>query len=581
MIYEQPAAPLGSTLQEFCLSEAATVANLNATGANIKWYDAATGGNEVLATTPLVNGTIYYASQKLTLCESSARLAVTASIQDCHPTECNDLAAVSGTVKNGATPLANVPVVLVPQGDAGSTTDGAIMKITGADGSYRFDNILPGNYLVQVLDANLNSARNLFNVNSSLFFVTLKTCDNIVHNYTYGAATTPVIGDFVWLDINNNQLQDEWFDANDDNKVTKNIPDANGSINLNKWEWIDLNNDGSYDGPQNEGELNRCGFGQNITSNVLVTGPNGFSVKVIVSIDGHWRTRPKEVGEYQAELIMDQSLADAAAKLFETGLCKVLSSATKIASINSNLVAAAGNKLVYDWMASIGTVKGSVTAEKLYNFGLDLAVYGKAINKPPVVTDQSRTIEQNQTLALTASDFESKFEDPDLNDLIRIKIVSLPLNGTLMLNDLVVRVDQVVQYADLGRLTFVPDNNYIGETSFKWNGSDGADYAVNPAFFYITITPPEVKIPQGFSPNGDGINDNFVIEGAEKYIVTLRIFNRWNNKVYESTHYQNDWDGSSNVGLYVSNLLPGGTYFYTVDFNNGEKPKVGYLTLKR
>jgi gliding motility-associated-like protein len=184
-------------------------------------------------------------------------------------------------------------------------------------------------------------------------------------------------------------------------------------------------------------------------------------------------------------------------------------------------------------------------------------------------------------LVFAPSDFTSNFVDPDLNDLVRIKIVSLPLNGTLMLNDLAVKIDQTIPYADLSKLVFVPDNNYVGETSFRWNGSDGADYAVNPAFVYITITPSEVWIPQGFSPNGDGINDKFVIDGADKYIVTLRIFNRWNNKVYESTHYQNDWDGSSNVGMYVSNLLPGGTYFYTVDFNNGEKPKVGYLTLIR
>ena len=92
----------------------------------------------------------------------------------------------------------------------------------------------------------------------------------------------------------------------------------------------------------------------------------------------------------------------------------------------------------------------------------------------------------------------------------------------------------------------------------------------------------DVFIPEGFSPNGDGVNDYFVIKGADRYIVTLRIFNRWGNKVYQSYHYKNDWDGTADIGLLVSSAqLPGGTYFYTADFNNGEKEIIGYLTINR
>lgn len=75
--YEIDAAPLCSTPaptasnQTFCNS--ATVANLLATGSNIKWYAAATGGLPLAASTPLTNGTKYYASQTVGSCESSVR----------------------------------------------------------------------------------------------------------------------------------------------------------------------------------------------------------------------------------------------------------------------------------------------------------------------------------------------------------------------------------------------------------------------------------------------------------------------------------------------------------------------------
>ncbi|OXB25535.1 hypothetical protein B0A80_00215 [Flavobacterium tructae] len=75
-----PAAPTGTARQLFCASSSPTVASLSATGTAIKWYDGATGGNMVSASTALTNGTIYYASQTVNGCESTIRLAVTAAI---------------------------------------------------------------------------------------------------------------------------------------------------------------------------------------------------------------------------------------------------------------------------------------------------------------------------------------------------------------------------------------------------------------------------------------------------------------------------------------------------------------------
>jgi Ig-like domain CHU_C associated len=75
-----PSAPTGSASQTFCSGNSPTVANLSVTGTSIIWYTAASGGSVVSSGTALVNGTIYYASQTVSGCESTSRLAVTAHV---------------------------------------------------------------------------------------------------------------------------------------------------------------------------------------------------------------------------------------------------------------------------------------------------------------------------------------------------------------------------------------------------------------------------------------------------------------------------------------------------------------------
>ncbi|WP_017498499.1 hypothetical protein [Flavobacterium sp. WG21] len=77
-----PAAPTGNASQTFCASANPTVASLSATGTGIKWYDSAIQGNEVASGTALTNGTIYYASQTVSGCESPTRLAVNVNVTD-------------------------------------------------------------------------------------------------------------------------------------------------------------------------------------------------------------------------------------------------------------------------------------------------------------------------------------------------------------------------------------------------------------------------------------------------------------------------------------------------------------------
>jgi len=99
-----------------------------------------------------------------------------------------------------------------------------------------------------------------------------------------------------------------------------------------------------------------------------------------------------------------------------------------------------------------------------------------------------------------------------------------------------------------------------------------------------TITyPTDFFIPEGFSPNGDGTNDLFVIRGIMNYPNnTFVIFNRWGNKVYEASPYQNTWDGRSMFGLRIGgDELPIGTYFYVLDLKDGSSIFKGTIYLNR
>jgi gliding motility-associated-like protein len=91
------------------------------------------------------------------------------------------------------------------------------------------------------------------------------------------------------------------------------------------------------------------------------------------------------------------------------------------------------------------------------------------------------------------------------------------------------------------------------------------------------------EIPNGFSPNHDGINDYFVITGFEDYPeITIYVYNRWGNLVFRQQEYDNRWDGRSNVGgALMGEDLPDGTYYYILDLHNNRKPATGYVVIRR
>ncbi|MCL2414119.1 MAG: gliding motility-associated C-terminal domain-containing protein [Bacteroidales bacterium] len=75
------------------------------------------------------------------------------------------------------------------------------------------------------------------------------------------------------------------------------------------------------------------------------------------------------------------------------------------------------------------------------------------------------------------------------------------------------------------------------------------------------------EIPNVFTPNGDGINDEFKINWRYPLqnivVFTIRIFNRWGNLVFESNDPNFEWDGNNQA---TGRPAPDGTYFYVIEF---------------
>ncbi len=98
----------------------------------------------------------------------------------------------------------------------------------------------------------------------------------------------------------------------------------------------------------------------------------------------------------------------------------------------------------------------------------------------------------------------------------------------------------------------------------------------------LTICDPDVYpllIPDGFSPNGDGVNDTFSLENVEFIYedYTIEIYNRYGSIVYRGNNNSNPWDGSSDNGI-----VPNGVYFYIINYNENDIPPTqGRLYLNR
>ena len=80
-----------------------------------------------------------------------------------------------------------------------------------------------------------------------------------------------------------------------------------------------------------------------------------------------------------------------------------------------------------------------------------------------------------------------------------------------------------------------------------------------------------------FSPNNDGINDTWMLQTPELYTgFSVLIYNAMQELIFETTNYQNDWDGT-----FEGNELPTGVYYYILKSPDSKRVYKGTISLIR
>ncbi len=131
----------------------------------------------------------------------------------------------------------------------------------------------------------------------------------------------------------------------------------------------------------------------------------------------------------------------------------------------------------------------------------------------------------------------------------------------------------------------------VGTLSYVWSNGDQGPFSYVtmqvPGTYTVTATDQcgrsesavsiiqticDLVIPNVITPNGDGNNDYFEIEGILYVSNTVRVFNRWGQTVYDASNYRNQWKADD---------VPDGTYFYEVVVSRNDTKYTGSLTILR
>ncbi|MBK8047199.1 MAG: cadherin-like domain-containing protein [Anaerolineales bacterium] len=145
-------------------------------------------------------------------------------------------------------------------------------------------------------------------------------------------------------------------------------------------------------------------------------------------------------------------------------------------------------------------------------------------NTVPVVTAVNKTTNEETTGTFAEADFTAKFTDTDGDTLVKIKVTALPFSGTLALSNTNVITGQEISTALVPQLTYQPKQDFNGTDTFRWNGSDGLDYAAASALVTVTVSavndapvntvPAAVTVDEDAYSTGNGFSVSDVDAGA-------------------------------------------------------------------
>ncbi|WP_293917753.1 MULTISPECIES: Ig-like domain-containing protein [unclassified Sphingobacterium] len=183
----------------------------------------------------------------------------------------------------------------------------------------------------------------------------------------------------------------------------------------------------------------------------------------------------------------------------------------------------------------------------------------EVVKTVPVAISDTVNVRYNTTMIIPVLKNDKPEEYAPL-DPMSIQIVSLPQYGKVVVNN--------------GKVSYTPQLNFTGKDQFGYQVLDANGNWTNIAT--VDIMTYGFFVPNVFTPNGDGKNDEFEVIGTGYYDrIEVQIYNRYGKIVYENDNYKNDWNAEGCLDQ---------TYFYTVTAHkSGEesKHKTGYVLIAR
>ncbi|MDH3710664.1 MAG: Ig-like domain-containing protein, partial [Cyclobacteriaceae bacterium] len=212
------------------------------------------------------------------------------------------------------------------------------------------------------------------------------------------------------------------------------------------------------------------------------------------------------------------------------------------------------------------------------NGGTDTATVTIVVSDPNPNTDPDAVDDEYETdmdtpLTIEAPGVLINDSDPEGDELTVIEFDGTSIQGG------------TVEMNPDGSFTYTPPAGFVGTDTFTYTISDG-NGGSDTATVTIIVKEVPLRIFNAFSPNGDGQNDVWEIQGIRRFPNNeVQIFNRWGNLVYKIRGYDNTarvWRGQSNEGIILGDKeVPDGSYFYVIDLGDGSKAMSGFVVIHR
>lgn len=218
--------------------------------------------------------------------------------------------------------------------------------------------------------------------------------------------------------------------------------------------------------------------------------------------------------------------------------------------------------LVYLWMRPDGTVDTTTTGQLFLN-NASAGDYMLTVTSGGCASVPDTQNVQYEAIPVALDDnFTVKFRDSLVGGDIVINDVTNPNGFTTGLVG--TSTNSTVLFNTDGTINYTPNGGFFGEDTVLYSLCDAqCPTSCDTAAIIVDVTTDfECFIPNGFSPNGDGVNDEVIIRCRNNYpSAEIEIFSRWGTRVYKGapSGWNGQFDGAD---------LPDGTYFYVLNLND-------------